>query len=140
MVHSFVYIFFEKDIRYTVNTVMSFFSDDIELSPKDFNEDDILFLKHDQCCVVLFYVPWCPYCKAIRGLWDELATKMTFFKVKSINCEKYKEFSNMYREEMEGFRGFPTIVFYKSGSPQEIYREPRDLKHLLDACYRICSQ
>ena len=126
-------------VHITHHIIMSFFESSLELSPNSFKQDDITFLKEGMCCVVLYYVPWCPYCKKIEGLWKELSTKTTFFCVKALNCEKYKEFATMMREELEGFRGYPTIVFYKQGKPVEIYKNERNLESLLAACYRVCS-
>jgi thiol-disulfide isomerase/thioredoxin len=62
---------------------------------------------------VLFYVPWCGYCKNILPIWDQLSQKYGQngnVDIMKVNCEK---FTNMATKH--GVDSYPTIKFFPNG-------------------------
>jgi len=111
-----------------------------ELTPKDFDPRRTWILRRSNCSIILWYAPWCPHCKAVQGVWEQLGKSATFMDVLSFNCEKYKGYLLKIQEDApELVRGFPTITFYTGGEPTEEYRGDRSLGNLLKACMRVCS-
>ncbi len=114
-----------------------------ELTAKDFDEVKTCNLKKKDCCIVLFYVPWCPYCESIKDTWSDLGEKAIFYNVKAVNCEKELSLRNKINEDMPNLiKHYPTMIIYKNGEPIEQVGETestRDLIHLISACTRVCS-
>lgn len=112
-----------------------------ELTPKDFNPKKTWELKEpSSCSVILWYAPWCPHCKAVKGTWKRLGETATFMDVFAFNCEKHKGHLSKIQEDMpELVRSYPTITFYKRGKPVEEYRGDRSLNNLLKEFMRVCQ-
>jgi thiol-disulfide isomerase/thioredoxin len=122
-----------------------------ELTPKNFDDTHTWRLKSDAlnkcrsvdcgCCVILFYAPWCPHCKKMKDVWEELGKIAKFFDVYAFNCEKYQERVGEIREEMPSLiTSFPTMVVYQKGEPTEhIGMSDRSLEGLLEDCMRVCG-
>lgn len=116
-----------------------------ELTPKDFDPVSTWKLKKDDACaIVLFYVPWCPYCQAVKEAWQDLGEKAAFFDVYSMNCEKYSEFCSKIREDNPDLIvSYPTMIIYTNGSPTEkvgIDESKRTVKNFIKACMRVCDK
>lgn len=115
-----------------------------ELKPGDFDPKKSFKLVNHKCSVVLFYAPWCPYCKAMKSKWVELGEMAAFFDVCSLNCEKYKAHYDKIKFDLpELVGGFPTMIVYKNGVPSEKVGEgenEREVKHLLETCMRSCKE
>lgn len=118
-----------------------YFSSSIELKPKDFSSTKASHLKSKECTIVLYYSPWCGYCKAVKEDWKKLARTALFTNVKAMNCEKNSSHLQKIREELpELVKHFPTIVFYKDGVPMHHQpEEGRDYANLLKACMEFCK-
>lgn len=118
-----------------------YFDKSIELKPGDFSSTKSSHLKNKDCTVVLYYSPWCGYCKAVKEDWKKLAKTALFLNVKSFNCEKNLSHLQSIREELpELVKHFPTIVFYKNGVPMHNHPDDkRDYKNLLKACKEFCQ-
>jgi thiol-disulfide isomerase/thioredoxin len=111
-----------------------------ELTPSDFEDISVWKLKNKKCSIVLWYAPWCPHCKALKETWEDLGKIATFINVLSFNCEKYKGHLSKIQEHVpELVRGYPTIIIYKNGEPDEHYSGERTSKNLLKTCMRICQ-
>ena len=112
-----------------------------ELAPSDFEPLKVWNLKNKECSIVLWYAPWCPHCKALKDIWEQLGKMATFVNVFSFNCEKYKGHLSKIKEDMpELVTGYPTIIIYKKGHPEEQYKGDRTLKNLLKTSMRICKE
>lgn len=112
-----------------------------ELSPNDFDENESWKLKKNSCCMVLFYAPWCGYCKAVKPDFITVSQNCAFMDFYSVNCEKYKSFiSTLKRDLPQLIQGYPTLVMYKRGEPYETIPDTnRDYASLMNACIRTCS-
>ena len=112
-----------------------------ELKPSDFDPVATWALKDKNCSIVLFYAPWCGYCKAVKEEWIKLGKIATFMEVCSFNCEKYKGHLEKIQHDMPQLvRSYPTIIFYKHGNPVEQYDGDRTYQNLLKACMRVCKE
>lgn len=115
-----------------------------ELSESSFDEIKTWKLKNGKCGVILFYAPWCGYCKSVKDVYKNLAEKAIFFNVYAMNCEKYNSHISKIKDDMPNLiSGYPTIIIYNKGEPIEkigTSEEERTLQHLLTACMRICGE
>lgn len=113
-----------------------------ELAPEDFSDVKTPNLKSKKCSVVLFYAPWCGYCKGVKPDWEKLGKTALFMDVLAFNCEKHSSHLSKIKEELpELVKGFPTIVFYKNGEPvHQQSPEQRDYSNLLKACMKLCKE
>ena len=78
--------------------------------------------------MVMFYAPWCGFCKQLAPTWEELAEH--YYEDDDYVIAKYDaERSNPPRVEVEGY---PTVVFFpknnKDGIKYEGTREFEDLQ------------
>jgi thiol-disulfide isomerase/thioredoxin len=90
--------------------------------------------------MVLFYAPWCPYCKSLKPIWEEAAKISGFCDYYAFNCEKYKGHILKLKEDMpELIRSYPSIIIYNNGEPDEYYEGERTSKALILTCARVCS-
>ena len=111
-----------------------------ELSPKDFDSYIPWKLKGNKCAIVLYYAPWCQYCKAVKDTWLKLGETAAFFDVYALNVEKHKAHMAKIKEDMPNLvTSYPTIIIYQFGKPKEQYQGERTLKKLTEACMRVCS-
>lgn len=115
-----------------------------ELDPSYFDSVKAYHLRKgkENCTAILFYAPWCGYCKRVKETWEDLGKKASFFKICAFNCEKYKDHYSKMKEELPDlFRGYPTMIIYKDGEPQEKIGEEdrRNIGHFLEDCMRVCQ-
>lgn len=121
-----------------------------ELSPSDFDEDAPWQLKpvvdsktgekYPATGMLLFYAPWCGYCKRTKDPWMEAAKLGGFCDFFAFNCEKNKAHLEKIKADMPQLvQGFPTIVLYKDGSPDEYYQGERTAQAFVTACMGLCK-
>jgi thiol-disulfide isomerase/thioredoxin len=115
-----------------------------ELTHLDFDPIITWKLKNSKgCSVVLFYAPWCFYCKKIKTAWKTLSKKASFINVYAMNCEKNSSHCRKIREDMkELIRTFPTIIIFIDGNPVEkigLNENSRSVEKLIEDCKRVCS-
>lgn len=89
--------------------------------------------------LVLFYAPWCPHCKVVAPEWESAAKMSGFCDFFALNCEKNKNHVMKIKEDMpELVQGYPTIVYYEDGIPEEAYVGERDSKSFAKFCMDKC--
>ena len=122
-----------------------------ELTPDDF--DDMspwkLNLKHSDakspsfdegCCIVLFYAPWCKFCKEVAQPYEKFAKQAVFIDVYAFNCEEYSAHIMKIKNDMPQLvKSYPTIIFYSNGEPTEQYMGERTPEKFLAAAMRVCG-
>lgn len=126
------------------NTMESYFtnSNDVqELSSDDFDQISTWKLKSHTCTAVLFYAPWCPWCKKVKDEWSRFGRAAKFMDVAAFDCEKYLSHLSKIKEDMPSLvKGFPTIIFYVNGVPVESFAGDRTYTNLLKAGMIVCQQ
>jgi len=112
-----------------------------ELSSADFEQVATWRLKSKKCTVVLFYADWCPHCKVLKPVWEDLGKKAAFFEVAAFNCARHIAHEKKIKTDMPGvIEGYPSIVFYVKGEPKEHYNSERVVGKLLKKCMEVCSK
>jgi len=88
-------------------------------------------LKADKVVVVDFWAPYCPHCRALMPIFEELASeyadRMKFVK---LNVQDSSDVATKY-----GVMGIPTLKFFCAGRPvrEQVGGLPKDsLRKLLD--------
>lgn len=141
----------------------SYFSKDKELAPMDFDDIITYNLKNyaknpireyvqekiskigtktnEKCTVILFYAPWCKFCKETKKIWKELQQYVPKkINLKAFNCEKYKDhlmkmkIDFEYRNGQPFFSTYPTIILYKRGQPHTKFNGERNIFNLVEFC------
>ncbi len=67
----------------------------------------------EKAVVVLYYAPWCPHCKDIMPMWENLKNKHASdskLEVKKVDCEAEPE-----EASKNDVKAFPTIILFKNG-------------------------
>ena len=112
-----------------------------ELEDTDFNEYATSSIKNKQTGMVLFYAPWCGYCKRVRDVYEKAANISLFCDFLAFNCERNKRHYNKIKQDTpELVQGFPTIILYKNGEPYEKYNDERTVENFISACMKICKE
>jgi len=117
----------------------------IELQPSDFNDKASWFLNprsgSTTSGMVLFYAPWCGYCKKAKDPFLEAAKASGFCDFFAFNCEKHKNHVSKIRADMPNLiAGYPTIIIYKNGQPGEAYTGERTKEAFIASCMKICGE
>ena len=115
-----------------------------ELTPDDFESSSSWKIKNirgePMNGMVLFYAPWCGYCKQVKPELEKAAQLCGFCDFYAFNCEKHKAHVMKIKEDMpQLIDGYPSIVLYKNGIPDDYYKGGRSAKELIAACMKICE-
>jgi len=96
--------------------------------------DDATFeqvvLKSEVPVLVDFYADWCPPCRALAPLLEDVANEATGVKVVKLNVDKSPGVATRY-----GVSSIPTLIVFKAGAPanQSVGLVDRDqLRSLLE--------
>mmetsp|Transcript_36106 Transcript_36106/g.112818 ORF Transcript_36106/g.112818 Transcript_36106/m.112818 type:complete len:239 (-) Transcript_36106:22-738(-) len=78
---------------------------------------------------VLFYMPWCGYCKQVLPVWDRLADQLHGdVVVAKVNLEDNTQIQHRFRRKI---KGYPTMLLFNEGR-MYVYTGSRDAKELND--------
>lgn len=82
--------------------------------------------------VVVLYAPWCPFCQAMEGSYDELAEKLAGTGVKVGKFRADGDQKAFAQQELQ-LGSFPTILFFPkhSSRPIKYNSEKRDVDSLM---------
>jgi len=124
-----------------------------ELKPTDFDEIETYklqaFVPKSNFTFVMFYAPWCKYCKETKEMWEILSTvskEIGFSTIASMNCEKFKVHAmkmNMdyrHRHKNPLILTYPTLVLYKDSVPFKTFKQQRTIDNLLNFCIKNCKK
>lgn len=110
-----------------------------ELVASDFDPASCTKLKKKECCVIMFYAPWCPHCQNMKDVWEKVGQQAVFFKVYAVNCEKQRKLITMMQEDDPEFiKFYPTIVIYNKGNPVKKV-EDRNVAALVNVVMNACK-
>ena len=76
------------------------------LNENDFND----FIAKNELSVVDFYATWCPPCKMLAPIMEEIGDQAKGFQVAKIDIDQAIEVANEY-----GVMSIPTLIFFKDG-------------------------
>lgn len=76
------------------------------LNENDFND----FIAKNELSVVDFYATWCPPCKMLAPIMEEIGEQAKGFQVAKIDIDQAIEVANEY-----GVMSIPTLIFFKDG-------------------------
>lgn len=76
------------------------------ITTSEFNE----IQKGDDLIVVDFYAEWCPPCKMLGPILEEISNEETSPKIFKVNIEEQKELAEKY-----AISSLPTVIFFKDG-------------------------
>lgn len=101
----------------------------IVVTDKDFDE---VVLKAKGPVLVDFWAPWCPPCRMLAPIVEELAGEYSGrVAVAKLNTDENSQTSLRY-----GVKSIPTLLIFKGGKPMSTlvgYRPKADLKKQLDS-------
>ena len=83
--------------------------------------------QRQEATVVLFYAPWCGYCKSIMPIWDNLSRK--YPNLEKVDCDANKQVG-----QEQNVKSFPTIRAYVGDQMVQEYkgdRSQRDLEQFI---------
>ena len=69
-------------------------------------------LESDQPVLVDFWAAWCPPCRLMNPILDELAAERDDLKIVSVDADNEQELAVQY-----GVLGLPTFVLFNNGAP-----------------------
>lgn len=64
--------------------------------------------------LVEFSAPWCPPCKALLPILEELAQAEDAVSIYQVNCDDHPALASEF-----GVMGMPTVFLFRSGEPLE---------------------
>lgn len=65
-----------------------------------------------EACVVEFFQPWCPYCKAFFPTLQAYAEEAGSLPVIQVSGEEFPQIFEAY-----GIQSYPTVMIFKNGQP-----------------------
>ncbi|XP_017863895.1 PREDICTED: protein disulfide-isomerase TMX3 [Drosophila arizonae] len=95
--------------------------------------DRFIDVRHEGQWLVMFYAPWCGYCKKTEPIFALVAQALhaTNVRVGRLDCTKYPAAAREFK-----VRGYPTIMFIK-GNMEFNYNGDRSKDELVDYALRM---
>jgi thiol-disulfide isomerase/thioredoxin len=106
-----------------------------ELSPKSFDDFTSTNLKDKNTGLLLYYAPWCGFCKRLKDNYIEASeTSGLLCDFMALNCESHSSQYEKIKTEFPGFiTGFPTIIVYNNGVPEyKLNEDDRSISKLIE--------
>lgn len=122
----------DYDRKETVNSMLNFMRDPTGDIPweEDSTADDVLHVsdsanlarlirKEQKPLMVMFYAPWCGYCKTLKPEYAAAATELRGYSVLAAIDVNRPE-NNVIRTHYN-ITGFPTMLYYLNGQMKHVY-------------------
>lgn len=106
-----------------------------ELTGADFDNDNPVNLKENQCAFVLFYADWCEHCQNFKPEYIKFADTAQFLLVGAVNYDENKEFVDRLNLD-----GFPTVRIYQCGKYILNYEGERTSRDLIKSAMEVCDE
>lgn len=79
------------------------------------------FINENSQCLVEFFQPWCPYCKAFYPTLEEYAGQPGSIAAMQVSGEEFPQIFEAY-----GIESYPTLMVFKDGNP--VFKEEGGLE------------
>lgn len=100
------------------------------------NEESYKELMQKQgVAVVDFYATWCPPCKMLAPIMEEIASEATDYTVAKLDIDQAIDIANEL-----GVMSIPTVIIFKDGQEQERLVGFRNKEELLETINGIINQ
>ncbi|CAD7083643.1 unnamed protein product [Hermetia illucens] len=95
--------------------------------------DRFLDVRHEGQWLVMFYAPWCAYCKRTEPIWAHVAQALhnTNVRVARLDCTRFPSVAQEFK-----INGYPTIIFIK-GNDEFVYNGDRSKEDILNYVLRM---
>ena len=100
-------------------------------------------LKHN--CVILYYAPWCHYCKKMEPVYQQVAMELDSENFHLAKCDMHKYRDIIAREAIgedifgssvvEDVKGYPTVICYKDNGERSVYNGPVN-SHIMRSTFK----
>lgn len=129
-----------------------------EITAEAFDSDaGYLKMCAEECCLVIFYKPHCPYCIQAAPLFTKVASMCPFAEFKAVNyyeCGNQQLIETMNKTFSESqaavktiepdpstflIKTFPTILLFKKGHPVEKFEGERTEEKLIALAKKCCD-
>lgn len=109
----------------------------VYLENDDFDEGGILKTKNG---IVLIFASWCPHCKKVEPIFEELAREnqgYPFYYIQkdlklpdSLVAQHSALFARMNQITQGNFEGYPAIIKFKNGV-LSVFKKPRSKENIM---------
>jgi thiol-disulfide isomerase/thioredoxin len=90
------------------------------------------FIEHNKNIVIIFYEDWCPPCKRMTPMFEQIAPQYKDIIFLKIKRELYRSLFDAYQ-----LKTVPAILFFKNGALKKIQPSSMTQAHLTNTINRI---
>lgn len=100
----------------------------LHLNEESYNE----LIKKEGVAVVDFYATWCPPCKMLAPIMEEIANEAKDYTVAKLDIDQAIDVANEL-----GVMSIPTVIIFKDGIEQERLVGFRNKEQLIDSINKV---